>query len=127
MGRCPAMNDLSLHDALDTSWLFFQTAFSTHRHPLRRQPFYTCRRLEVGRQRSRIRLRVLTCLHICFSVSIPVSASWNIRERNISWARETVCSSTAGFLTHIVQIKICSLCRWRTLESDSSKVSNNVE
>ena len=45
-----------------------------------------------------------------FSVSIPVSASWNIRERNISWARETVCSSTAGFLTHIVQIKICGLC-----------------
>lgn len=41
------MNDLSLHDALDTSWLFFQTAFSTHRYPLRRLPFYTCRRLEV--------------------------------------------------------------------------------
>lgn len=41
------MNDLSLHDALDTSWLFFQTAFSTYRYPLRRLPFYTSRRLEV--------------------------------------------------------------------------------
>lgn len=41
------MNDWSLHDVLDTSWLFFQTAFFTHRYPLRRLPFYTCRRLEV--------------------------------------------------------------------------------
>ncbi len=66
------MNDWSLHDVLDTSWLFFQTAFSTHRYPLRRLPFYILQ--EIGS-----------------SVSIPVSASWNIRERNISWARRDCC------------------------------------
>lgn len=78
------MNDLFLHDSLDTSPVFFQTAFSTPRRLLRRLPFYTCRRSGVCRQRSRILPRVLTCLRICFSVSIPVLASWSIRERNIS-------------------------------------------
>lgn len=78
------MNDLFLHDSLDTSPVVFQTAFSTPRRLLRRLPFYTCRRSGVCRQRSRILPRVLTCLRICFSVSIPVLASWSIRERNIS-------------------------------------------
>ena len=70
--------------------LFFQTAFSTPRRLLRRLPFYTCRRSGACRQRSRILPRVLTCLRICFSVSILALVSWSIRERNISWAGATV-------------------------------------
>ena len=75
--------------------LFFQTAFSTPRRLLRRLPFYTCRRSGVCRQRSRILPRVLTCLRICFSVSIPVLVSCynlieeisRVRRRGLSIAR----------------------------------------
>lgn len=47
------MNDLFLHDSLDTSPIVFSDRILTPRRLLRRLLFYICRRSEVCRQRER--------------------------------------------------------------------------
>lgn len=105
------MKDLFLHDSLDTSPVVFSDRILYTPTSFAKTALLYLQEIGSLQAKKPHTSSRTACRHTCFSVLIPASVSWNIRESGISWVRGTAYSLTVSCRTHTVPIQTCGLCR----------------